>query len=100
MVHCSWSINKSIHTRLFIFLSAPLSLSTSDTPALLQLVQTQGLKSAHYPYSGAQKHNYGVVDVPEGCSLVAHIPGDEEAFAVLYTCVGMHEWGCGDRGWV
>ncbi len=42
-------------------------------------------RSPHYPYSGWQKHTYGVVDVPDGCSLTAHIPGDEEAFAVLYT---------------
>lgn len=32
-------------------------------------------------------HVYGVLDVPEGCSLTAHIPGDDEAFAVLYTLV-------------
>jgi hypothetical protein len=48
-------------------------------------VLAHGSKSAHYPYNGAMKHNYGVIDVPEGCSLVAHIPGDEEAFAVLYV---------------
>lgn len=52
---------------------------------LLQNMVVVGLKSPHYPYNGGQKHNYGVVDVPEGCSLVAHIPGDEESFAVLYT---------------
>lgn len=42
-------------------------------------------RSPHYPYNGGQRHNYGVLDVPEGCSLTAHIPGDEEVFAVLYT---------------
>ncbi len=54
-------------------------------PTHTQHVLAHGSKSAHYPYNGAMKHNYGVIDVPEGCSLVAHIPGDEEAFAVLYV---------------
>eukprot|EP00983_Pelagomonas_calceolata_P110397 1159664-Pelagomonas_calceolata.AAC.10 len=58
-------------------------------------------RSPHYPYNGGQRHNYGVLDVPEGCSLTAHIPGDEEVFAVLYTSerhafssISLEVYGC------
>ncbi|KAL6762405.1 hypothetical protein V8C86DRAFT_2517558, partial [Haematococcus lacustris] len=54
-------------------------------PALPQHILSIGSKCASYPYTGGLRHNYGVVDIPEGCALVAHIPGDDDAFAVLYS---------------
>lgn len=80
-----------MHFREGMYLYKPLG--PSNTAVMLpvrhlQLVQqphlTHVTASPHCPYNGAQRHNYGVIDPPEGCTLTAHIPGDAEVFAVLY----------------